>query len=166
MNDWLVPLHPSVWMAVMTGVLVILLGIVIALWVKLAKLRAAYKNMMNGTGASNLEQMLLELKEEAGRVWTKVESHSSRLGAIETAMKTMKCRVGVNRYNAFGEGGPDLSFSIAILSDTQDGVVLTGIHNRDDMFIYAKPIEGGQSRYVLTPEEKEAISRCSESAPQ
>jgi hypothetical protein len=72
----------------------------------------------------------------------------------------MKSRLGVQRYNAFSqEGGSDLSFSIVILDEEQDGVVLTGIHGREQTFIYAKPVEKGQSSYSLSPEEKVLIDR-------
>jgi hypothetical protein len=76
-------------------------------------------------------------------------------------LKKMKSKVGIHRYNAFSDTGSDLSFSVAILDEYQDGVLLTGIHNREQTYIYAKPIQRGQSQYTLSPEEKEAIIQTS-----
>ena len=36
-------------------------------------------------------------------------------------------------------------------------MVLNGIYARDMSNIYAKPIEGGKSKYALSDEEKQAI---------
>ena len=61
------------------------------------------------------------------------------------------------RYNAYKDTGSDLSFTLALLDRNNNGVVLNGIYARDMSNIYAKPIENGMSKYVLSNEEKEAI---------
>ena len=50
--------------------------------------------------------------------------------------------MGVKRYNAYGERGSDLSFSMAMINDNKDGMILTGIYNRDGSYVYAKPLKG------------------------
>lgn len=70
----------------------------------------------------------------------------------------MKSKVAMKRYNAFGERGNDLSFSLAILDDNHSGIVLSSLHNRENSYIYAKPLEKGESPYPLSPEEKEVIA--------
>lgn len=69
----------------------------------------------------------------------------------------MYTKTGMVRYNAFRDTGSDLSFSLALLNEHNDGVVLNGIYARDMSNIYAKPIEGGKSKYALSDEEKQAI---------
>ena len=76
----------------------------------------------------------------------------------ERRLSTLKGRVGVHRFNAFSDSGSDLSFSVAFINEAEDGVVLTGIHGREQTFLYAKPIDKGQSAYMLSPEEKTAIN--------
>ena len=49
---------------------------------------------------------------------------------------------------------------VALLNQDDDGVVITGIFGRDDTVTYAKPIEGGNSRYKLSAEELQAIDRA------
>ena len=65
-----------------------------------------------------------------------------------------------SRYNAFKDTGSDLSFTLALLDEKNDGIVLNGIYARDSSNIYAKPIEKGESKYILSNEEKEAINRA------
>ncbi len=65
--------------------------------------------------------------------------------------------VAVVRYDAFGDMGGHLSWSLALLDDGGDGVVLTSIHGRSDSRTYAKNIAGWSATQQLSPEEIEAI---------
>lgn len=69
-----------------------------------------------------------------------------------------KC--GIYRYNAYKDAGSDLSFTLALLDEKNDGVVLNGIYSREMSNIYAKPIKNGVSTYKITDEENEAIKRA------
>jgi len=165
LNEWANSLQPVYLLAagiVIALMFVILLIVVIALSVKLSKLRKTYEKMMGELNVTNLEQVLFDYKNKIDTAVASLQTESARIDRIESSMQTMVSKIGVVRYNAFGERGSDLSFSVAILSEKQDGVVLSGIHNRDETHMYAKPISGGQSAYRLTPEEKEAINQCSE----
>ena len=64
------------------------------------------------------------------------------------------------RYNAFRDTGSDLSFTLALLDENNNGVVLNGIYSREMSNIYAKPIENGKSTYTLSDEEQKAIERA------
>jgi hypothetical protein len=65
--------------------------------------------------------------------------------------------LAVVRYDAFGDTGGKLSWSMALLDDKGDGVVLTSINSRADARTYAKEIRGFASEAKLSPEEEEAI---------
>ena len=66
--------------------------------------------------------------------------------------------LGVVRYDAFGDMGGHLSWSLALLDDAGDGVVMTSIHGRSDARAYAKSVSGWTSDTQLSPEEEEAIA--------
>ena len=68
--------------------------------------------------------------------------------------------VSVVRYDAFGDMGGHLSWSIALTDDGGNGVVLTSIHGRSDARTYAKSVSGWTSDQQLSPEELEAIERA------
>jgi len=68
--------------------------------------------------------------------------------------------VAVVRYDAFGDMGGHLSWSIALADDGGNGVVLTSIHGRSDARTYAKSISAWASDQQLSPEELEAIERA------
>ena len=65
--------------------------------------------------------------------------------------------VAVVRYDAFGDMGGRLSFTVALLDDAADGVVLSSIHGRSESRSYAKGVKAGASEQSLSPEEQQAI---------
>ncbi|UQZ84502.1 hypothetical protein SK3146_03756 [Paenibacillus konkukensis] len=159
MGELLELLDMKVLVIFMTAVLLLFLILVIVLWSKLNKLRKQYMNMLNGGSDLNVEEALIRIQEQATVLEAEYEKSQQQIAGIMSRMKKMKSNVGVYRYNAFAQNGSDLSFSVAVLDDELDGVVLTGIHNREETYVYAKPVSQGQSEYVLSPEEKEAIHR-------
>lgn len=68
--------------------------------------------------------------------------------------------LAVVRYDAFDDMGGHLSWSVALLDDAGDGVVLTSIHGRSDARTYAKTVAGWSSEQQLSPQESEAIQRA------
>jgi hypothetical protein len=68
--------------------------------------------------------------------------------------------LAVVRYDAFGDMGGHLSWSLALLDDAGDGVVLTSIHGRSDSRTYAKSIASWTCEQQLSPEEDDAIAHA------
>jgi Protein of unknown function (DUF4446) len=68
--------------------------------------------------------------------------------------------LAVVRYDAFGDMGGHLSWSLALLDDAGNGVVLTSIHGRSDARTYAKNVLAWSSQQQLSPEEEEAITHA------
>jgi hypothetical protein len=68
--------------------------------------------------------------------------------------------LAVVRYDAFGDMGGHLSWSLALLDDAGNGVVLTSIHGRSDARTYAKNVTAWSSQQQLSPEEEEAITHA------
>ena len=69
--------------------------------------------------------------------------------------------LGIVRYDAFASNGASvggrLSWSLALLDDAGNGVVLTSIHGRSDARTYAKGVAEWSCDQPLSPEEEEAI---------
>jgi hypothetical protein len=86
------------------------------------------------------------------------EELTAEVEALHNDASTALRHVAVVRYDAFGDMGGHLSWSLALLDDGGDGVVLTSIHGRSDSRTYAKNVSGWQSSQQLSPEEEEAIS--------
>ncbi|GAB7007533.1 hypothetical protein JCM18899A_50080 [Nocardioides sp. AN3] len=80
------------------------------------------------------------------------------VAALSAESKQTFRHLAVVRYDAFGDMGGHLSWSLALVDDAGDGVVLTSIHGRSDARSYAKSIGGWTSDAQLSPEEEEAIA--------
>ncbi|KRF10654.1 DUF4446 family protein [Paenibacillus sp. Soil787] len=141
------------------ALIVVLFIFILIVSIKLASLRKQYTQMMNGSKAENMEQLIINMQNGLNAQKAESAVTSAKVETIRQALMKTKSKVAIHRYNAFNEGGSDLSFTIAILDDYQDGVILTGIHSREQMYMYAKPIQNAQSTYTLSPEEKEAINQ-------
>ena len=69
-----------------------------------------------------------------------------------------KVKINVTRFNPFENVGGNQSFILTILDQTDSGVILTSLHNRDLTRLYAKPIKNGEAENnTLSKEEKLAI---------
>ncbi len=68
--------------------------------------------------------------------------------------------LAVVRYDAFGDMGGHLSWSLALLDDAGHGVVLTSIHGRSEARTYAKSISAWTCEQQLSPEEDEALEHA------
>jgi hypothetical protein len=65
--------------------------------------------------------------------------------------------LAVVRYDAFGDMGGRLSWSLALLDDGGNGVVLTSIHGRSEARTYAKNVTAWVCDQATSPEEDEAL---------
>lgn len=111
----------------------------------------------NGT---NLEEILGKHIDKMNKVIAKNEELQDFCVRLDTDMKNCIQKVGIYRYNAYKDTGNDLSFTVALLNEKNDGVVFNGIYSREMSNIYAKPIIKGESKYRITEEEQEAIKRA------
>jgi hypothetical protein len=146
-------------MLIILALIIILFVMSIILWVKLSTMRKNYKRLLNGTNPVNVEELLIQIQQKQTHQIEQTAALTTKVDVFKEAIKKMKSKVGIHRYNAFSDTGSDLSFSVAILDEFQDGILLTGIHNREQTYIYAKPVQNGQSQYSLSPEEIEAINQ-------
>ncbi|MBB3130492.1 uncharacterized protein YlxW (UPF0749 family) [Paenibacillus rhizosphaerae] len=138
--------------------ILILLVLVLTQGAKLRKIRRKYETMMAGSGVEDLETLLIDLKTQVDSVEDEQQQQRESLSTALNNLQTIKGNIGIKRYNAFSERGSDLSFSIAIVDADRSGVVITALYSRDSSYVYAKPVEAGQSTYPLSPEEAEAIT--------
>jgi hypothetical protein len=63
----------------------------------------------------------------------------------------------VVRYDAFGDMGGRMSWSLALVDERGNGVVLTSIHGRSDARAYAKGLQEWTCEQPLSPEEDKAV---------
>jgi hypothetical protein len=127
-----------------------------------ARLQAIFDDLDGGNTAGMLAEYLGTVRRTSSDVRRVMAQHEQLMRLVPSMIR----HVGLVRFSPFHDTGGDQSFTLALLDGSADGVVLTGLHSRADSRLYAKPIEGGESPYVLTPEEREAMNRALGSAAQ
>ncbi len=88
---------------------------------------------------------------------TDVQGLRGEVHALRAEVSDALRHLSVVRYDAFGDMGGHLSWSLALLDDAGNGVVLTSIHGRSDARTYAKGVAEWSCDQQLSPEEEEAI---------
>ena len=136
--------------------------LIIFLWitntVKLKKMINKYKVLLQGTKKDNLEAILMDHLRKVEETQETLDKQRDELLRIEEGAAKCIQKVYTKRYNAFDNTGSDLSYSTALLDAHNSGFILTGIYGREYAVSYAKPIEEGLCKQVLSEEEKEALT--------
>ncbi|WP_026476770.1 DUF4446 family protein [Alkaliphilus transvaalensis] len=125
-----------------------------------SNLKDKYKRLVKGTSGKNIEAILMEHLDKVENTHEEMKSLYRKFDILENRISFCIQKVGIIRYNAFQDTGSDLSFSIALLNESNDGIILTGIHGRNESMSYAKPIKNGKSNYSLSVEELQALDRA------
>ena len=118
----------------LAAVCLILLICVIINFSQMNKLKKKYKTFLSGKNGKSLEETLI-----------------SRL------MQVTFQKFGLVKYDAFNEMGGKLSFSLALLNQSNDGFVMNAVHSREGCYTYVKEIIDGHSVIALAEEEQEAL---------
>lgn len=142
----------SVWLILGGGAIFVWLGILTYFaW----KERKFLTSLFPKSGERDIRKKFKELLSS-------IEEFKVRLGDNQKALENL-VRVGMVRYNPYGDTGGDQSFSIALLSEKGSGVVVTSLHARSGTRVFAKPIhEGKAGKHELSKEEQEAVSKAME----
>jgi Protein of unknown function (DUF4446) len=119
--------------------LVVSLAVAVGAWLRVRAVRRR-------TGVDALPEDVMGLRQEVAAL------RAEAGGALR--------HLAVVRYDAFGDMGGHLSWSLALLDDAGDGVVLTSIHGRSEARTYAKNIGGWTCQQQLSPEEEDAITHA------
>lgn len=142
-------------------VLFCLFGLIfLALNIHLLVVGKRFKMLMRGVQGENLEQLLQSNLEATQIAEARIDHLEEFTGHLEDLTASTLQKVGFLRFNAFAEGGNQLSFALALLNQKADGIVLCCLMNRDDCRIYGKPVVAGTSTYTLSQEEQIAITRA------
>jgi len=86
------------------------------------------------------------------------------VAALRAEGRSALRHLAVVRYDAFEEMGGHLSWSVAILDEAGDGLVLTSIHGRSEGRTYAKSVAAWTAEVQLSPEEQSAIDQARRTA--
>lgn len=127
---------------------------------RMRRLEARFDTLFENVSEDNVTRMLTEYLTTVRGTAASVHRIKSEHDQIASVMPHTIQHVGLIRFSPFHDTGGDQSFALALLDGQRDGVIVTALHSRNESRLYAKPVEGGESSYVLTPEERHAMERA------
>jgi hypothetical protein len=142
------------------ALLFLCLLVFISVNIRLNRLLKRYHGLMQGMAGKNLEEIMLANRQMIDTCNIKIADLEQGVKKIDHILTGCIRKVKTVRYNAFPDMGSDLSFSVALLDERGNGVVITGLSGRQESRTYAKPIVAGKSTYQLTDEELQALQQA------
>lgn len=133
-----------------TFLLAILLCIVVCYALYLDHKIVVLTRGKNGTSLEDVIKACIASSEAIERRNEHIIAHASKL---DEKMSHALRNVQTMRYKAYDTNSSNQSFSIALVNEKGNGVILSSLHSHERMSTFAKPIENYESMYELTEEE-------------
>ncbi len=140
------------------GLIFILLILIIILFVKHGSLKKRYEAFMSGRDAESMENEILELFNVIDKLRSVSNTHSKEIRRIYRRLESVYQKIGIVKYDAFAQMGGQLSFSLALLDENNNGFILNSVHSSDGCYSYTKEITEGSCSGTLGEEEKKALA--------
>ena len=144
---------------------IILFAIVILqfIWIitiisKCNKLTKRLNKFTSGRDVASFEQVLVKRFSEMKQVVKNEKKQNKEIDMVNDKFLTTFCKIGLVKYDAFKEMSGKLSFSLALLTENHDGIILTSMHSREGCFTYCKEVTNEESYYILSEEERLALN--------
>ena len=138
-------------------ILILFILNIIAL-VKLSKWKKKYESFMLGKNAKSMEKEIRNLFTDIEFLKNSVSSNKKEIRLIYRRLKTTYQKLGIVKYDAFNQMGGQLSFSLALLDEKNNGFILNSVHSTEGCYSYTKEIKKGESVLSLGKEEEEALA--------
>lgn len=137
--------------------ILILIILTIVQTVRLGKLSKRYKKFMLGKSAKSLEQDIEGIFEDNKFIKAATEKNRKDILGLYRKFESAFQKVGIVKYDAFNQMGGQLSFSLALLDENDNGFILNSVHSTEGCYSYTKEIKGGLCEISLGDEEKKAL---------
>ncbi len=78
----------------------------------------------------------------------------------DAALMSVFSKHAIERFNAFGNVGGKLSFSLALLDNDNTGYIITSIHQDEGSHVFVKEVIKGETYQELSDEEMIALNKA------
>lgn len=133
--------------------LVIVLAYVIYLHRKLS-------HFMRGENAKSLESVIKEYLTHVDDLKKHDELIAEHALKLDKRLTQAVRNVSTVRFKAFDQNASNQSFAVALVNELGNGVILSSLHHRDHVSVFAKPIANYKSSHDLTEEEQGVLDEA------
>ena len=141
--------------------MVIMLAVIILLIVQIKKVNGLKRRLdkfLLGKDGMSLEQEIIGLCEDNRFLKNSTEKNKKDIRNLYKQIETAYQKMGLVKYDAFNQMGGQLSFSLALLDENDNGFILNSVHSAEGCYSYTKEIKNGVSAISLGTEEAEALA--------
>lgn len=119
------------------------------------------KTLFPKSGERDIRKKFKEIVRQVEEFDSNLDNLKSKLSEVENIGLKHIQRVSLLRYNPYDDTGGDQSFSLALLDERGNGLVVTSLHARSGTRVFAKPVlEGKSAKYQFSKEEEEVIRKA------
>ena len=140
---------------------VLILGLIVLLAVqisKTSKLKKRLDKFVLGKDGASLEQDIAGLYEDNKFLKNSADKNKKDIRTLYKRMENAYQKMGIVKYDAFNQMGGQLSFSLALLDENNNGFIINSVHSTEGCYSYTKEIKNGESSISLGKEEEEALA--------
>jgi len=108
-----------------------------------------------------------DASEALQETFAHIQAMSQRLTLMDGRVLTLEDqlgrsvqKVGLTRFNSDDSIRGDMSFALALLDSTDDGVIISSLYSLDACRVFIRTVEGGKTRHNLMPEEAKALAEA------
>ena len=147
-----------VGMIVLSVVVLILIILLIVQINKTGKLKKRLDKFVLGKDGVSLEQDIIGLFEDNKFLKNSTEKNKKDIRTLYRKMENTYQKMCLVKYDAFNQMGCQLSFSLALLDENNNGFIMNSVHSTEGCYTYTKEIKNGKSSISLGSEEAEALA--------
>lgn len=144
----------------MIAFMLLLLILVIVQFAGMSKLKKKYNRFMMGKDGQSMEEEITGLYDENSLIREESKKNRKEINLLKKRMEFCYQKLGLVKYDAFNQMGGQLSFSIALLDEKNDGFILNSVHSSEGCYTYTKEIRGGECEITLGDEERKALDKA------
>lgn len=144
----------------MLFIIIILVIVNIALSKRVKKIENRIKRFMMGKDAKSLEQDIIGLYEDNKFLKISTEKNKKDISILYKNLESAFQKYGIVKYDAFNQMGGQLSFSLALLDENNNGFIINSVHSTEGCYTYTKEIKNGKCDIDLGEEERQALSNA------
>lgn len=137
--------------------LVILIVVAIIAIVKMVRMEKRLNAFLCGKDGMSLEESILSVHEENKYLKSCTDRNKKDIRILYKKAERTISKVGLVKYDAFQQMGGQLSFSLALLDEHNDGFIINSVHGTDGCYSYTKEIQAGCCKLALGKEEEKAL---------
>lgn len=124
-------------------------------------------NSLNEKLDISIEDITKKQSSDINRIVKSNDEFKEELStSTEKMLKTINDRLAfavqkqiIHRYNALENQSGELSFTMILLDQFNNGIMITSINGRESSYAYAKEIKSGKTELACSPEEEEALNK-------